>query len=365
MAEPMSAARLTIDLDALARNYRTLANLAAGGEAAPVLKADAYGLGAATIGRRLWAEGARRFFVARLAEGEALRAALGPLRPAIIHVLDGLEPETAPRLLAAHLSPVLHTLSQVRAGRALAATLDQTFSAALQIDTGMNRQGLTLEDVRALAAAPEPWSGLQIDLVLSHLGSASEPFEPRNLLQLDRFQSVRPLFPGAKASLAASAGIFLGSDYHFDVVRPGVSLFGGGPEGRPDRRLEPVVTFDAPILDIRDLQAGERVGYGSSLMLDRPVRAAVVAAGYADGVFRAAGSRASAWVCGRLVPLLVVTMDLIVLDIGDAPAEIGSLVELLGPRVLLDDLATASGTIAHECLVRLGGRGARRYLGEA
>lgn len=359
-----SSARLTIDLDALAHNYGVLCAQAPGAEPAPVLKADGYGLGAGPVGRRLWAEGARRFFVARLTEGEALRQALGPDMPAAIHVLDGFGPGTGPRLAAAALTPVLHSLAQAEAARAYAATARTPLAVTLHVDSGMNRQGLTPAEARALAQSPDRLQGLDVQVVMSHLGSATAPADPRNGLQLARFAAVRLLFPKARASFAASAGIFLGPDYRFDMVRPGVSLFGGGPEERPDPRLKAVATLEAPILDIRTVEAGETVGYGSSTVVERPTRVAVVAAGYADGVIRAGKGQARAWCAGALRPVLIVTMDLIAVEIGEAQAQVGDFVELLGPHALLDDLAEAAGTVAHECLVRLGGRADRVYLGE-
>lgn len=361
---PPSSARLTVDLDALAHNYAALRAEAPGAEAAPVLKADGYGLGAGPVGRRLWAEGARRFFVARLTEGEALRQALGPAMPAAIHVLDGFGPGTGPRLAAAGLIPVLHSLPQVEAACAYAVAAGASLAATLHIDSGMNRQGLTLAEAQAVAQAPGRLAGLDVALVMSHLGSAPTPADPRNRLQLDRFAAVRPLFPEARASFAASAGIFLGPDFRFDIVRPGVSLFGGGPEERPDPRLKAVATLEAPILDIRNIALGETVGYGSAMVVDRPTRVAVVGAGYADGYVRAGKGRGRAWYAGALRPVLIVTMDLIAVEIGEAPARIGDYVELLGPHALLDDVAEAAGTVAHECLVRLGDRAERIYIGE-
>lgn len=362
MAVP-SSARLTIDLDALAHNFAVLRAEAAGAEAAPVLKADGYGLGAGPLARRLWAEGARRFFVARLTEGEALRAALGADRPAAICVLDGFSPGTGARLAAAGLTPVLHSLPQVTAARAWAAA-NGPLKAVLHIDTGMNRQGISLDEARALAQSPDGLTGLDIEVVMSHLGSAPEPAHARNRLQLERFNTVRPLFPETRASFAASAGIFLGPDFRFDIVRPGVSLFGGGPEERPDPRLRAVATFEAPIVDIRNIAPGEMVGYGSAMTVDKPTRAAVVAAGYADGLIRAAKGRSHGWLAGAKRPVLIITMDLIAIDIGQAEAKIGDYVELLGPNILLDDLAADAGTVAHECLVRLSNRAERVYLGE-
>lgn len=344
-----AGACLTIDLDALAHNRSVLAAEAAGAEVAAVVKADGYGLGAEPVSRRLYAEGTRSFFVARLSEGEALRLAL-PAADAAIYVLDGLLPGSAPRLSAARLTPVVCTATQAHAAVAFAGPI------ALQVDTGMNRQGLTLGDVRALDPS------LDVQLVMSHLGSATDPHEARNAEQLARFREVRARFPGARASLAASAGVFLGPEYRYDMVRAGISLFGGGPEERPDPRLRAVATLKAPILDIRELAAGDRVGYGVGFAAPRSMRVATLAAGYADGILRAAMGKGRAWAAGALRPLLAVNMDLTVIELAQGGAA-GDLVELLGPHALLDDLATAAGTVAHEILVRLGSRAERTYLG--
>jgi alanine racemase len=364
MSEP-AAARLTIDLHALAHNHAALRREAAGAEVAPVLKSDGYGLGAGPVARRLWAEGARSFFVARLAEGEALREALSSARPATIYVLDGMTDGAGARLSAAGLTPVLCSLPQIAAAAAHAVGAGQPWPVALGLDTGMNRQGLTSEEARGVARSTERLLGLDVGLVMSHLGSAGEPENPRNLHQLQRFLEVRSLFPRARASLAASAGTFLGADYRFDMVRPGISLFGGGPLERPDARLRAVATLTAPILDIRNLRAGDVVGYGESVRIVAPTRVAVVAAGYTDGVIRAARADGQAWFAGARRPLLIVNMDILVIDIGDADAAVGQSVELLGPNAPLDDLATAGGTVAHEILVRLSRRAEHVYLGEA
>ena len=358
-----SSARLTIDLDSLAQNYAVLKAQAGGAEMAPVVKGDGYGLGAPMIARRLWVEGARRFFVARLTEGEALRSALGTEHPATIHVLDGFTPGTGPRLAAAGLTPVLTSLPQIGAAQGFAAQAGTPLAVGLHVDTGMNRQGLTCDEARAVAQSPDRLQGLRVGLVMSHLGSATEPAHPRSAGQLARFRPVRALFPDAMASLSASAGIFLGPDYRFDVVRPGVSLYGGGPEERPDDRLKAVATLEAPILDIRNIAAGELVGYGASVMVERPTRVAIVQAGYADGILRMAKGQGRVWFAGALRPILIVTMDLIAVEIGEDRAQPGDMVELMGPHAQVDDLAAAAGTVAHECLVRMSERAERVYLG--
>jgi alanine racemase len=356
---PPDRARLTIDLDALAHNRAAIATSAAGAEVAAVVKADGYGLGAGPLARRLHAEGTRTFFVARVAEGEALRRDLGD-REAAIYVLDGLLPGVAERLDAARLTPVIATLPQAHAAIALAASRGK-YTAALQVDTGMNRQGLGLEEAAALVRGG--LRSLDVELMVSHLGSATDPSEARNPQQLARFREARALFPDARASLSASAGAFLGPDYHCDLVRAGISLLGGGPEERPDARLRAVATLTAPILDIRNLQPGDRVSYGTAFTAPRPMRVAIVGAGYADGVIRCAMGKGHAWLAGALRPLLAINMDLLVIDLGDAQAAPGDPVELLGPNALLDELAAAAGTVAHEVLSRLSARAERIYLG--
>lgn len=353
----MTESVLTIDLDALAANHAALRAHAGGAEVAPVVKADGYGLGAGPVARRLHAEGAGTFFVARVAEGEALRRALGPSAEATIHVLDGAPPGSPARLRAAALSPVLNTPEQVELWRADG----EGAPAAVHVDTGMNRLGLTLEQAEALASVP----AVRVDHVMSHLACADEPGHAMNARQLAAFREARALFPDARASLANSAGVFLGADYAFDLVRPGISLYGGGPQGRPDPRLRAVATLEAPILQIRDVRPDETVGYGASFTAEHPMQVAVLAAGYADGYLRAASNRGWAAFGDRQLRILGrVSMDLIAVDVSGAGARPGDPVQLLGPEAPLDDAAAAAGTIAYEFLVRLSGRLQRRYVGE-
>jgi alanine racemase len=358
-------ANLTIDLDALAHNYVALQDQARGAEVAPVVKADAYGLGANQVAARLWAQGARAFFVARISEGEDLRTGLGPDRPATIYVLDGAPSGSGARLGASDLTPVLNSLAQVSEWSSQGRAVRGGLKAALQIDTGMNRLGLRLEEAKALIQSFDGLRGLSMDLVISHLACASEPAHPANAAQLARFHEARALFPEARASLANSAGVFLGQDYLFDLVRPGISLYGGGPFGGPHPALRPVVHLTAPILQIREIRPGETIGYGATFTAERPIRAAIIAAGYGDGVLRSFGKAGQVWlgrayrkVLGRL------SMDMTAIEISqDLVVAPGDQVELLGDHVALDDAASASGTIAYECLVRLAPRVQRTYRG--
>ena len=359
-------ARLGVDLDALAANHALLRRQAAGAEVAPVVKAEAYGLGSAQVARRLWAEGARSFFVARVAEGERLREALGPDRPATIFVLDGAPTGAMPRIAAAGLTPVLNSLAQVEEASAWAGGRGR-LPAALHIDTGLNRLGLRVEEAEAVTQAADGLRGLELVLVMSHLACGPNPAHPMNRRQLERFTEVSALFPGVRRCFANSAGIFLGPDYHFDLVRPGITLYGGGPCERHDPRIAAVATFEAPILQVRAVPPGESVGYDATFTARAPTRVAIVPVGHADGLLRASAGQGFVWFDGARRPILgSVSMDLVAVDVtGCEAARPGAVAEIIGPNALVDDVAKAAGTISYEILVRLSGRAERSYIGEA
>jgi alanine racemase len=343
-------ARLTVDLNALARNYHTLGKVS-GLPVHPVVKADGYGLGAAAVAMRLMAEGARTFFVARGTEGVALREALGP--EPILYILDGCHGDQAAVLKAADLRPVINHGQQQAAWAAAGGG-----ACGLQIDTGMNRLGFRPED------APEPFEGLE--LVMTHLACADEPSEPMNRRQRDAFAAATLKYPGVTRSFANSSGCFLGVDFQFDVVRPGICLFGGGPEAKPDPRIAPVATLTAEVLQTRDVPAGESVGYSRGFIADAPVRIATCATGYADGLIRATGTSGSGmvWVNGETRRILGrVSMDVIAVDITGLDVSVGDPVELFGANRLVDDAAKAAGTISYEMLTSVMSRVPRAYVG--
>jgi alanine racemase len=347
-----SGARLTIDLDALAANYALVRARANGAETGAVIKADGYGLGASTVARRLWSEGARTFFGARLDEGLALRAALTEAKAEIL-VFDGLLGEIADYTGAA-LTPVLNSVDQAR--RWLAST---SSGGVLQVDTGMNRLGVSLEEAATLAS-----EGIRPALVMSHLACASDPAHPMNTAQLAAFGEARRLFPDARASLANSAGVFLGREYHFDLVRPGIALYGGAPMTAGSApALRAVATLRGPVLQVRDVEVGGAVGYGADWTARRPSRVAIVAAGYADGVLRAAAAGGYSLAGG--MPLVGrISMDMLAIDVTDAPGvTVGQEIELFGAGASIDDLAAAAETIPYEILTRISSRAVRRYLG--
>lgn len=365
---PDATGVITIDLDAVQANWRALAALVAPAECAAVVKADAYGLGASEIIPALALAGCRTFFVATPEEGRAARL-LAP--DARLFALDGLFPGAAPLLLAADVAPVLSSLSEVEEWARESFRVGRPVPAALQIDSGLNRLGLSGADVKALAGKPSVLKALDLRLVMSHLASADDPSDPHNAKQRAAFNRRRALLPDAPASLAASDGLMLGATYHFDLVRPGYALYGGQAFRGGLTPVSPVITVRARILQVRTLKAGESVGYSASWVAKRPTRLAVVAAGYADGIARAlsvaSGKKgAHVMVAGQKAPIVGrISMDLITVDVTDVDGEIrrGELATLIGPGLPIEAMGRAAGTIGYEVLTRLGPRFVRRHTG--
>ena len=369
------AGHLAIDLDALAANWRALDALTAPEvETAVVVKADAYGCGAAQAGPALARAGAGSFFVALPDEGASLRQAIGP--GPIIYILGGYAPpspprttqspppaggrirervriETTPDLYTTHnLLPVLNSAAQ-----AAAWFSDHPRAAcAIQLDTGMNRLGMEAAEFASLGPLPP-----SVRLVMSHLACADQPGHDQNPAQLAEFARLTETLPGLPRSLAATAGILLGPGYAFDMTRPGIGLYGGWPFSA----ARPVVSLHLPIIQVRDLAPGETVGYGATWTAQQPARIATLSGGYADGLIRSLGGGATGYLAGQPLPFAGrVSMDLIGLDVTGCPAAVpGAMVEIVGPHQSIDDLAASAGTIGHEILTSLGSRYRRRYTG--
>jgi alanine racemase len=355
-----AGATLEIDLDAIRANYRLLRGRLGFTACAAVVKADAYGLGAAVVAPALAAEGCRKFFVAHLDEALALR----PLLPgAEIFVLNGL-PAGAEADCAGHrVTPVLNSLAQADAWAAHGRRLDRALPAALQVDTGMSRLGLSKAELEALAKRPGRLEGAQVRLVMTHLACAEHQTHPMNREQLRRFEAARARLPKASASLANSSGIFLGPEFHFDLARPGAALYGLPPVAGEANPMRPVVRLRGRIVQIREIAAGAAVGYGANWRAAGPRRIATVAVGYADGYLRSLGNRATAFAGDTPVPLVgTISMDTATFDVTDAPSAVeGGVLELIGPHNPVDALASQGGTIGYEILTSLGGRYARAY----
>ena len=343
----MSTATLTIDLTAIAANWHALDRLTEC-ETAAVIKADAYGLGIGKVGPALAKAGARLFFVAAAEEGLKLRRVLGS-GPSIC-VFSGHMPGDADMIRAADLTPMVNSVDQLLTH--VEALPGHPFG--IQLDTGMNRLGMEPAEwsaVRDIAIAQNPV------LIMSHLACADEPDHLMNQLQLDCFTDMTEGLDIPR-SLAATGGVLLGDKYHFDLTRPGVGLYGG----LPFVDATPVVSLDVPVIQTRDVAAGESVGYANAFVAKSQTRVATIAAGYADGLIRAMGSGATLTHNGRKLPVIGrVSMDMITVDVS-ALAEVPEHLQLIGTHQSVDTVADFAGTIGYEILTSLGARYDRVYL---
>jgi alanine racemase len=359
---------LTVDLDAIIANWRKLEKTAVPAECSAVIKADAYGCGAEQVARALSKAGCKTFFVATIEEARKVRAAVP--EPAI-YVLGGYFQNTGEHYAQINCRPVIGDLNELAEWDVFCRRTGWTGGAAIHIDTGMNRLGLTLAEAQAII--PRINAGDHgITLVMSHLVSAEQLNSPVNAKQLAAFRGIASEFSGVPAALANSSGVFLGAPFQFDLVRPGAALYGVNPTPEADNPMQPVVDLKARIVQIRNVERGESVGYGGTWTARRPTKLAIIAVGYADGYFRAASSNdgtrgAEVIVAGKRCPVAGrVSMDLIAIDITDLPpnaARRGHMVTLLGEGITVDELAHHFGTIGYEVLTSLGRRYARIYKG--
>jgi len=361
--------RLTIDLGALAENWRALAHRAAPGRSAAVVKANAYGIGLAEAAPALWAAGARVFFVAHLSEGLAARRLLPA--EAVIYVLNGLERCAEPADYAERgLAPVIGGEEELARWSAFAVRRGRIFPCALHLDTGMNRLGF--ESLKHLQAAMERHGAASgSDLLMSHFVSSEIPGDPINPAQIKQFEAARAALPGLSASLANSSGMFLPARPIYDLARPGYALYGGNPTPGGQNPMRPVVSLSIAIQQTRWVESGMTCGYNAQWTAKRRTRLATLLAGYADGLPRGAGATdlrpgAEVAIAGRRSPLVGrISMDLSIADVTDLPEDAvraGDRAEFFGSSVDLDDFANRSGTIGYQVLTSLGPRYRREYL---
>lgn len=361
---------LTVDLDAIIANWRKLEKTAVPAECGAVIKADAYGCGIAPVARALAAAGCKTFFVATLDEARAARAAIPSVA---IYVLNGFFQNCGDAYAKVDARPVIGDLSELAEWDVFCRRSGWAGGAAIHIDTGMNRLGLTVTEAQGII--PRINAGDHgITLVMSHLACAEQLNHSLNARQLATFREIRSLFSGVPASLSNSSGVFLGPQFQFDLVRPGAALYGVNPTPEADNPMQPVVELKARIVQVRSIEKGESVGYGGIWTARRPTRLAIVSAGYADGYFRAGGSNdgtrgAEAVVAGKRCPIAGrVSMDLMAIDVTDVEKNAvrrGHMVTLIGEGITVDELAYHFGTIGYEVLTSLGPRYARVYKGGA
>jgi alanine racemase len=361
---------LTVDLDAIVANWRKLEKTAVPAECAGVVKADAYGCGTGPVARALAGAGCKTFFVASLDEAVAARAAVPQ---AALYVLDGFFQNCGDGYAKIDARPVIGDLNELAEWDVFCRRSGWTGGAAIHIDTGMNRLGLTIAEAQGII--PRINAGDHgISLVMSHLACAELLNHPLNARQLASFREIASLFAGVPASLSNSSGVFLGAQFQFDMVRPGAALYGVNPTPEADNPMQPVVDLKARIVQVRNVDKGETVGYGGTWTARRPTKLAIVSAGYADGYFRAGSSNdgtrgAEVVVAGKRCPVAGrVSMDLIAVDVTDLEknaARRGHMATLIGEGITVDELAHHFGTIGYEVLTSLGSRYARVYRGGA
>jgi alanine racemase len=359
---------LTVDLDAICANWRKLEKTAVPAECAAVIKSDAYGCGLDPVARALALAGCKTFFVATLDEARAARAALPS---AALYVLGGFIQNTGEAYAKIDARPVIGDLNELAEWDVFCRRSGWAGGAAIHIDTGMNRLGLTRVEAQGLI--PRINAGDHgITLVMSHLACAESLNHPLNSRQLASFREIAGVFSGVPASLSNSSGIFLGAPFQFDLVRPGAALYGINPTPEADNPMQAVVELKARVMQIRDVERGESVGYGATWTARRPTRLAIVSAGYADGYLRAGSSNdgtrgADVMVAGKRCPVAGrISMDLMAVDITDIEKNAvrrGHMVTLIGDGITVDELAHHFGTIGYEVLTSLGPRYARVYKG--
>lgn len=357
---------LTIDLTAIEANWKSLARRAMPSECAAVIKADGYGCGIEPVATVLAKAGCKTFFVADLFEARRVRAVA---QEPVVYVLNGLMPGTAATYADLHVRPVIGSMTELAEWDAFVTANDWHGGAALHVDTGMNRLGISPSDAAALAPRIRS-ENHGITLLMSHFASSEVPEHPQNEKQIKLFREVRMLYRGIPASISNSSGILLGSAAHCDMVRPGAALFGVNPTPGRNNPMRPVIELRGRVIGLRNVMKGETVGYNAGWTAKRATDIAIVGVGYADGYLRAASASdivrgAQVMIAGKRCPLAGrVSMDLIAIDVTDVPrgaVKRGDMATLIGDDITLDDFAATAGTIGYEVLTSLGKRYHRIY----
>ncbi len=354
------ATRLEVDLSVIVANWQRLCDLHASGAVAGVVKADAYGLGAEAVAPALYQAGCRFFFTAHLQEALAIRQLLPQ---AAVSVLNGLPPGSEDVFAAHDIRPVLGSLDEITRWRGACRRRDRSLPALLHVDTGMNRLGLDVAELDVLQHDHARLEGIHVSHVMTHLVSSELPQDPMNLSQLQAFRRACRVLPPTLRSLANSSGIFLGPEFQSDLARPGAAMYGINPVPGQSNPMANPVRLQARVLQVRQVRAGDSVGYNCGWRATRPSRIATLAVGYADGWLRSLSNQGRAFFDAVGVPLVGrVSMDLTTYDVTEHPAiDVGTWLELIGPHCSPDAVAQAAGTNGYEILTSLGARYCRTY----
>ena len=370
----LAGGRLTIDLDALVSNWKQLGKNAPNAECAAVVKANAYGCGIQPVVEALEKAGCKTFFVALPEEGIRVKTVTSTAR---CFVLNGLFPDAAPYLIEAGLMPVLGSWPEIETWAAAAKKAEKSLACAIQLDSGMGRFGLSAKELERLIATDHLMNGLEPHLFMTHYACADDVGHPKTNMQRETFVQASYLLPGTVRSAANSAAILQTDGHEFDLVRPGIAMYGGEALNHVPNPMKPVVTLEGRILSIRDVKAGDTVGYGGAEIMIRDSRVAHLSLGYADGYHRAssnmgvemrvvAGAARAAYKGTIVKGVGRVSMDLCAFDVTDIPEDeikAGDWLELFGKTIPVDDVARAAGTIGYELLTGLGNRYSRKYVG--
>lgn len=361
-----AGAVLTVDVDAVVANWQKLAVLSAPADCAAVVKADAYGLGALTLAPAVRKAGCLSFVVATLEEALGLRTVMPA---ADIYSLGGVPPGSESELTDNGIVPVLNHLGEIAVMQAYAQASERRIPVAIHIDTGMNRLGLGLDELEVLLVEPQRLDGLYVRLWMTHLACGDDVESPMNARQLGRFATALNFLPDAPASLANSAGVLLGRSYHFDMVRPGCALYGVNPIPSRPSPMRPVVRLDSRVIQVRNVEANDTVGYGATHTFAEAGRVATLALGYADGYLRSLAGQGQVFFDGHAAPVVGrISMDLVTVDVTELPESLvhpGVFAEVIGPNRTVDQVAKEAGTIGYEILTSLGRRYHRQYTGAA
>ncbi|AGF74877.1 alanine racemase [Bartonella australis AUST/NH1] len=354
----------TIDLGAIAENYTILSQRTAPIECSAVVKANAYGMGVEKIAPTLYHAGCRTFFIAQITEALQLKAILPP--DATLALLNDIPPTAEEFIAQSGIVPVLNSWQTIESWRTLCQKTGKKFPAIVQIDTGMNRSGLNQKELQQLINDPSLFAKADIKYVMSHLANADDATHPFNRVQLAATKTALAQLPACKASLANSGGIFLGPDFYFDLVRPGIALYGIDPHKKYPTSLKPVLKLEAQVMQSQNIDAGMPVGYGGSFITRRSSVLATISVGYADGWLRALSNKGAVYFNGHKLPITGrVSMDSIIVDatdLKDKKPERGDWVELIGTHQTIENISADANSIPHEILASLGSRCKRIYI---
>jgi alanine racemase len=366
MAPRQSEALFDIDLGAIRANYQAMRLRYRGQVLSAVVKADAYGLGLEQIARTLETVGCTTFWVNDLAEAARLRMAVPPAK---VFALFGLNLHNPANFEGTGVIPVLVSVDEVRACSDYAARSGRRMAVAVQLDTGLGRLGLVRGDVEFLIGHPEILAPLEIRCWVSHLAAFDTPDDPMNVRQRQTVIDWTARLPAAPISLAASSGLYMGHDWHFDIARIGSALFGVQTSIRWQEGLVPCYRLSAPVLRVAELPAGSRVGYRGTTTLARPSRIATLVLGYSDGLPQAFAHFAQARIGERVAPFVGgMSMNLSMLDVTDLPAgavEQGTVAVVLDANRTIDLAAQALDCAPNALLTHIGAGCRRRYVDES